>query len=50
MYYYLDIFIYIKKIKEIDIIKYFLLDNDQIVLFDYLTTPPIKLSEKNKGV
>jgi hypothetical protein len=50
MYYYLDIFVYIKKIQEIDIIKYCLLDNDQIVLFDYLTTPPIKLSEKNKGV
>ena len=50
MYYYLDIFVYIKKIQEIDIIKYCLLDNDQIVLFDYLTTPPIKLSVKNKGV
>ena len=50
MYYYLDIFVYIKKIQEIDLIKYCLLDNDQLILFNYLSSPPIKFNKKQKGL
>ena len=50
MYYYLDIFVYIKKIQEIDLIKYCLLDNDQLILFNYLSSPPLKFNKKHKGL
>lgn len=50
MYYYLDIFVYIKKIQEIDLIKYCLLDNDQLILFNYLSSPPIKFNKTQKSL
>ena len=50
IYYYLDIFVYSKKMQEIDLLKYSLFDEDQFVLFKYLSTPPIKLSDKNIGL
>ena len=50
IYYYLDIFVYSKKMQEIDLLKYSLFDDDQFILFKYLSTPPIKLSEKNIGL
>ena len=50
IHYYLDIYTYIKKMQEIDLIKYCLFDDDQLKLFKYLSTPPVKLSEKNIGI
>jgi len=50
IHYYLDIYTYIKKMQEIDLIKYCLFDDDQLKLFRYLSTPPVKLSEKNIGI
>ena len=50
IHYYLDIYTYIKKMQEIDLLKYCLFDDNQINLFKYLSTPPIKISEKNKGI
>ena len=44
--YYLDIFDYINKIQEIDLIKYILIDdNNQTILFEYLTKPIINFNE-----
>ena len=42
IHYYLDIFNYINKIQEIDIIKYCLFDEDQLVLLKFLSKPPYK--------
>ena len=50
IHYYLDIYTYIKKMQEIDLIKYCLFDENQMKLFRYLSTPPVKLSEKNIGI
>ena len=50
IHYYLDIYTYIKKMQEIDLIKYCLFDENQMKLFKYLSTPPVKLSEKNIGI
>ncbi len=48
IHYYLDIYTYIKKMQEIDLIKYCLFDNEQMNLFDFLSNPPIKI-ENLKG-
>ena len=50
IHYYLDIYTYIKKMQEIDLLKYCLFDQNQLKLFKYLSTPPVKLSEKNIGI
>ena len=42
--YSLDVINYIKKMQEIDILKYLLLDKDQIKLFNFLTLPSMHLS------
>ena len=42
IHYYLDIFNYINKIQEIDIIKYCLFDEDQLILLKFLSKPPYK--------
>ena len=48
IHYYLDIYTYIKKMQEIDLIKYCLFDNEQMNLFEFLSKPPIKFgNEKN---
>ena len=39
--YYLDIFTYLKKVQEIDLLKYLLLNNDQIRLFNFISKPSI---------
>ena len=38
-----DVFYYIQKMQEIDLLIYTLLDFDQIKLFDFLSRPPIKI-------
>ena len=43
MEYYFDIFTYTKKMQEIDIIKYLLLDRDQVKLFDFISTPSVSM-------
>ena len=48
IHYYLDIYNYIKKMHEIDLLIYTLFDNDQIKLFDFLSIPPLKIDyDKN---
>jgi hypothetical protein len=50
IHYYLDIFTYIKKMQEVDLLKYTTLDYDQSVLFNFLSTPPVRINENNKGI
>ncbi len=46
VHYYLDVFNYIKGMQEIDLLKYCLFDKEQSVLFNYLASPPFKLTSK----
>ncbi len=46
VHYYLEVFNYIKGMQEIDLLKYCLFDNEQITLFNFLTSPPLKTSSK----
>ena len=48
IHYYLDIFMYITKMQEIDLLKYCLLNKNQITLFDFLSRPPIKIDNQNE--
>ena len=50
IHYYLDIYTYIKKMQEIDLIKYCLFDQEQMKLFNFLAKPPVKFSDKNIGI
>ena len=43
MNYYLDVLTYVKKVQEIDILKYLLLDKDQVKMFNFLTKPTISM-------
>ena len=47
IHYYLDIYTYIKKMQEIDLIKYCLFDHEQMILFEFLSKPPIKFGNQN---
>ena len=40
---YLDVLTYVKKVQEIDILKYLLLDKDQVKMFNFLTKPTISM-------
>jgi len=42
--YYMNIFTYIKKMQEIDLLKYLLFNRDQINLFNFLSRPSISLA------
>ena len=44
MEYYFDIYTYFKKIQEIDILKYLLLDKNQVKLFNFLSRPSVSLA------
>lgn len=50
IHYYLDIYTYIKKMQEIDLLKYCLFDEDQSTLFKFLSKPPIKLGAGPLGL
>jgi hypothetical protein len=42
--YYFDIFTYLKKMQEIDLIKYLLLDKNQIQLFNFISKPSVSMN------
>ena len=44
IHYYLEIFNYIKKIQEIDLIKYCLFDKKQLILLNFLSYPSFKIN------
>ena len=39
--YYFDVFTYVRKMQEIDILKYLLLDKDQVNMFNFMSKPSI---------
>ena len=44
IHYFFDVYNYIQKMQEIDLLVYTLLDNDQVNLFDFLSRPPLKIN------
>ena len=36
--------------QEIDLLKYITLDYGQSILFNFLSTPPVRIKENNKGI
>ena len=46
--YFLEIFNYIQRMNQIDLLKYYFLNKDQLILFDYLSFPPFNTSSKEK--
>jgi len=50
IYTYLDIYNYIQRMQEIDLLKYSLFDEEQLILFNYLSIPPIRKDENNLGI
>ena len=44
---YFDIFTYVNKMQEIDLIKYLLLNKDQVKLFNFISKPSISMSYTN---
>ena len=36
--------------QEVDLLKYTTLDYDQSILFNFLSTPPVRINDKNKGI
>jgi hypothetical protein len=45
MFFYLDVLTYVKKMQEIDILKYLLLSADQLCLFNFLSKPPVSTND-----
>ena len=50
VHYYLDVFNYIKKMQEIDLLTYCIFDQDQFKLFEYLSKPPVKFDGQDFNV
>ncbi len=50
VHYYLDVFNYIKKMQEIDLLTYCIFDHDQYKLFEYLSKPPVKFDGQDLNV
>ena len=47
---FLDVFNYIKKMQEIDLLTYCFLDHDQYKLFEYLSKPPVKFEDDKSNI
>ena len=50
IHYYMDIFNFIKKMQEIDLLKYCLFDKDQIMLFDFTSKTPFKIGNDGEEI
>ena len=50
VHYYLDVFNYIKKMQEVDLLTYCIMDYDQYKLFEYLSKPPVKIEDDNNNI
>ncbi len=46
----MDIFNFIKKMQEIDLLKYCLFDKDQIMLFDFTSKTPFKIGNDGEEI
>ena len=50
IHYYFDVYNYIKKMQDIDLLIYTLFDNDQFKLFDFLSIPPLKIDNNKNDI
>jgi hypothetical protein len=50
MNFYLDVLTYIKKMQEIDLLKYLLLSADELCLFNFLSKPPVSSNDISSEV
>ena len=50
IHYYFDVYIYIKKMQEDDLLVYSLLDHDQIKLFAFLSRGPLKIGQDKLNI
>ena len=50
IYYYFDVYNYIQKMQEIDLLVYTLLEDDQIKLFEFLSRPPLKITHNRMDI
>jgi len=50
IHYYFDVYNYIKKMQDIDLLIYTLFDNDQFKLFDFLSIPPLKIDNNENDI
>ena len=50
IHYFMDIFNFIKKMQEIDLLKYCLFDKDQIMLFDFTSKTPFKIGNDGQEI
>jgi hypothetical protein len=47
---YLDVFTYLKKMQELDILKYLLLSKDELTVFNFLSKPSIYISNRKSAI
>ena len=50
IHYYMDIYNFIKKMQEIDLLKYCLFDKDQIMIFDFISKTPFKIGNEGEEI
>jgi hypothetical protein len=50
IHYYFDIYNYIQKMQEVDLLVYTLLEDDQIKLFEFLSRPPLKITPNRMDI
>ncbi len=50
MFFYLDVMTYLKKMQELDVLKYILLSADQLFLFNFLSKPALSTSDITNSV
>ena len=50
IYYYFDVYNYIQKMQEVDLLVYTLLEDDQIKLFEFLSRPPLKITPNRMDI
>ena len=50
IHYYFDVYNYIQKMQEVDLLVYTLLEDDQIKLFEFLSRPPLKITPNRMDI
>ena len=50
IHYYMDIYNFIKKMQEVDLLKYCFFDKDQIMLFDFISKTPFKIGNDGEEI
>jgi hypothetical protein len=50
IHYFFDVYNYIQKMQEVDLLVYTLLDDDQVKLFEFLSRPPLQISPSKTNI